>query len=380
VRALTLAELTKDADDALARGDLDGARAGYVSALEQAPRHPELSRLIAEIDALSGGRAEGALAMLTEALPAAEAGVIGATLLTRVGDVAAAREALRAATQDEEYAPLSSLLWAALAAREDDAHARALALDEAVARAPALAPVRWARFEARLAQGEVKGALADAEHLEGAANGSVLRHEVCRKAGQRFLDLGYVRDAGRVFERALRYVPDDAAATAGLGHALLEAGKAERAIVLLERAITLAEERGEKANDALLTVAKILARMDDLPQAIARARRVEAPSPRIFEARALEAEWREKLGDLTGATLAYARLRESIETAEFRDPQATAAAVQWLRAAASFESTVRKDLALAERHLAAALRLAPRDKAVADAYREAAAALASRER
>jgi tetratricopeptide (TPR) repeat protein len=380
VRALELAMLTKQSDDALARGDLEAARSGYVSALEQAPRHPELSRLVAEIDALSGGRAEGALAMLTEALPAAQAGVIGATLLARVGDVVAAREALRAATRDEDYAPLSSLLWASLAAREDDAHAKALALDEAVARAPGLAPVRWARFEARLAQGDVKGALSDAEHLEGGASGSALRHEVCRKAGQRLLELGYVRDAGRVFERALRYVPDDATATAGLGHALLETGKGERAIVLLERAIALAEQRGEKANDALMTVAKLLSRMEDLPQAIARARQVEAPSARVFEARALEAEWREKLGDLTGATLAHARLRESIETAELRDPQAVKAAVEWLRAAAAFEGTVRKDLALAERHLAAALRLAPRDRAVGDAYREAAALLAARER
>jgi hypothetical protein len=56
-RALELGLLVSDADDALAAGDVDAARNGYVTALERAPRHPELSRLVAEIDARVGGRA-----------------------------------------------------------------------------------------------------------------------------------------------------------------------------------------------------------------------------------------------------------------------------------------------------------------------------------
>jgi tetratricopeptide (TPR) repeat protein len=383
VRALELALLTRSADAALARGDLDAARAGYVTALEQAPRHPEISRTVAEIDALHGGRAEGALSVLTEAMPVADAGVIGATLLARVGDLASAREALRAATRDEEYAPLASLLWASLASYEADGAARVLALGEAVARCPGLAEVRWLRFEARVAHGDVAGALADAEHIEGGASGNAARHDVCRRAARRLLDLGYLRDAGRLFERALRYVPDDPAATAGLGHALLETGRAERAVALLERAVALGESRGEAQPGALLTIAKILAKMGDLPQAIARARSVEGPSALSIEARALEGDWREKLGDLAGATLAYARMRETIEMHDLRDLQHLkdgTDAVQWLKNAARFESRVRQDLALAERHLAVALRLTPRDRGVADAYREAAAALAARSR
>jgi tetratricopeptide (TPR) repeat protein len=374
VRGLELAFLTRTADDALARGELEAAREGYVAALERAPRHPEISRLVAEIDALFGGRAEGALSVLKEALPIAEGGAIGATLLARVGDLDGAREALRETTRDEEYAPLSALLWARLASYEEDAGARLRALDEAVARCPALSPVRWARFDARLALGDVRAALADAEHLEGSANGSLARHDVCRKTAQRLLEHGYERDAGRLFERALRYVPDDAAATAGLGHALLRAGRPERAIALLERAIVLAEKRGEQEPDALVAVAKILAKMGDLPQAIARVRDVQAPSLGVAEARALEAEWREKLGDLAGATLAYGRMRESLELGPVKDAKA---AVEWLRAAGRFETGVRKDVALAERHLALAIRLSPRDRAVADAYRDAAAALAA---
>jgi tetratricopeptide (TPR) repeat protein len=380
VRALELALLTRSADTALATGDLDAARAGYVTALEQAPRHPEISRIVAEIDALHGGRAEGALSMLTEAMPVADAGAIGARLLARVGDLASAREALRAATRDEEYAPLASLLWASLASYESDGAARVLSLGEAVARCPGLAEVRWVRFEARLAQGDVPGALADAEHVEGGASGNAARHDVCRRAARRLLDLGYLREAGRLFERALRYVPDDPTATAGLGHALLETGRAERAVALLERAVTLGESRGEPQPEALLTIAKILAKMGDLPQAIARARAVAGPSALAIEARALEGDWREKIGDLAGATLAYARMRETIELHDPQDLKDGTAAVQWLKNAARFESRVRQEPALAERHLAVALRLTPRDRAVADAYREAAAAVAARSR
>jgi hypothetical protein len=47
-----------------------------------------------------------------------------------------------------------------------------------------------------------------------------------------------------------------------------------------------------------------------------------------------------------------------------------------LREAAQFEREVRRDLACAERHLAVALRVAPRDQTLATAYREVAAALA----
>src|SRR5262249_658602 len=69
VRALELGNLASAADDALAKGELDAARALYVALLERAPRHPEICRLVAEIDALSQGRAEGALSFLVEALP-----------------------------------------------------------------------------------------------------------------------------------------------------------------------------------------------------------------------------------------------------------------------------------------------------------------------
>jgi cellulose synthase operon protein C len=375
VRAVELAMLTARADDALSRGELDGAREGYVSALERAPRHPEIARLVAEIDALSGGRAEAALSMLTESMPASQSGAVGAALLARIGDLDGAVSAVAHATRDEEYAPLASLLWCQQAEYEKDAHARLRALDEAVARCPGLPSARRLRFDARLSCGDVQGALADAEHLEASMAGSVARHDVCRALAGRLLELGYQRDAGRLFERALRYVPDDAAATAGLGRALVESGRTKRAVALLERAISLGEAAGTPQADALLDLAKILAKMGDLPQAIARVRQVTAASQRLVEARALEATWREQLGDLSGATVAYGRLRETIELAAPPEPRS---AVDWLRAAARFEWETQKDASLAERHLAVALRLAPHDRALGEAYREIAAIVAAR--
>lgn len=371
LRALDLGALTGAADDALARGELEVARAAYVSVLERAPRHPEVCRLVAEIDTHSQGRAEGALSFLVEALPVTETGVVGATLLGRTGDADAACAALRAETHGEEYAPLAALLWKMQASYEPTALGRLQALDEAVARCPGLSNIRWARFRARLERGDVAGSIADAEHIEASASDNRARHEVCRTAAEQVLSAGYQRDAGRLFERALRYLPDDPSATAGLARALIEAGRSDRALSLLERAIALAEAKGSAQPDALLDLAKLLAKMGDLPQAIARLRQIAAPTPLLGQARALEAELRERLGDLTGATLAYARLRETIELGVADEPKTAA---EWLVAAARFERESRNDVVAAERHLAAALKLLPKDRVIADLYREVAAA------
>src|SRR5215510_13029974 len=99
---------------------------------------------------------------------------------------------------------------------------------------------------------------------------------MARACAERLLAHCFQRDAGRLFERALRYVPDDPVATAGLGRSLVEVGRTERAAALLERAIKSGEARGQPQPDALLDLAKILAKAGDLPQAIARARQVEA--------------------------------------------------------------------------------------------------------
>lgn len=373
-RALELALLAAEADDLLARGELDAAREAYLLTLERAPRHPELTRLVAEIDVVAGGRADAALGMIVESLPATQAGAVGAELLARVGDLSGAREAIAEAARGEPYAPLAAL-WFTRLGELDTGSERLLALDRAVSRAPGLARPREQRFALRLERGDVDGALADAEHLEAMHSGARARHRICLDAARRLLEHGYVRDAGRLFERALRYLPDDALATSGLARAFLESGRKDRALSLFERAIALSERHGRPDADALIELAKILAdEVRDLPQAIARVRQVSAASERAIEARYLEGTWRARLGDLTGASQAYGRMREAVELASSPAQNAK----NWLFEAAVFERDAQSDPVAAERHLTVALRLDPHDARVAQLYREVAAKIAER--
>jgi len=376
VRCLELAQLTREADDALAGGDAERARHHYLQALERAPRHPDLAALIAHIDLTHAERAEAALGMLVDCMPAAEFGWLGAQLLARVGDAQGARHAVLLAATRELYPPVAAGLWQALATLAPSAGERLDALDRAVASAPTLAGVRWARFDARVELGDERGALGDAESLEAAASGTRARHEVLVRAADRLVARGFVRAAGQLFERALRYLPDDAAATFGLARSLLGSGRGERAMALLERSIELSEASGSALADALIELARLLVeRCGDHPQAIARVSQVPASSERQLEALALEGRWRAAIGDLRGASLAFARLREACELSG----RARAGDVaSWLTEAAQFENHSLGDVAAAERHLAAALRLAPRDTRVRRLYRQTAAVLAKR--
>lgn len=376
-RALELARLTGEADDALADSRLDEARAKLLDALEQAPRQPEIVRTLCELDAAVPGRAEAALGLLIEALPAVAGGAVGASLLASSGDRRGALEALERSAREEAFAPLAALMLARAAEIADDSQSLYY-LDRAVAAAPTLSRPRLERFRVRLARGDVKGALADAEHLEAMASGAPARHAACSKAGSALLSAGYVKEAGRAFERALRYVPDDARATAGLGRALSAAGLTNRALALFERAVALSEKRGAPDAEALLELSRILGeKLGDLPQAIARAREVPADVPETEAARHLEATYRRRIGDLVGASLAFARMREAIELGGAR---AASGGVSHLRDAARFELRERDDPTLAERHLALALRLAPGDPEVGAEYRHAAALLDERRR
>jgi cellulose synthase operon protein C len=375
-RCLELSGSCADADDALARGDVDQARELYLMALERAPRHPEIAALIAQIDLKHAQRAEAALGMLVDCMPAAEFGLIGAELLARVGDARGARHAVLVAATGELYPPVAAGLWQHLAELGNSAAERIDALDHAVASAPTLARARWARLEARLELGDEPGALADAESLEAAAAGTRARHEVLVRAADLLVKRGCVRSSGLLFERALRYVPDDAAATFGLARSLLGSSRGERALALLERSIELSEKAGSPLADALIELGRLLVeRCGDHPQAIARVTQVPAASERKFEALALEGRWRAAIGDLRGASLAFARLREACELTGRGNPGDVAL---WLTEAAQFENHSLGDLVAAERHLASALRLAPRDARVRKLYRQTAATLAKK--
>jgi tetratricopeptide (TPR) repeat protein len=392
VRAGETLLLTAEAEEAAYRGDEQVARDFYLLALERAPRHPEISERLAWLDLVAGDRPEAALSTLIDVAPAVDAGLLGAELLAAVGDGDGARGALARAARAEPFAPLAARAWLRAAALAEDLRERLGALDEAVTRAPALADARWARLSARLSAADPRAALADAQHLEAAARGARARHDIARRAARAFLEEGFSAEAHRLFERALRYVPDDAEAVAGLARALAAQGASRRALDLFSRALALAERAAaakgpghEGTSTSAVTVDLARALVDvaaDRPAAIARVRSVPASAPEAAEARLLEARWRAELGDLAGAGLAIGRLRDHAE----RDPLFTGAApapgtaaaaraealAALLIEAAQIDERFRDDLAGAQRDLGLALRLLPRDARLAAAFRRVA--------
>ncbi len=389
-RARESAALTRDADDARVAGDLVRARALDLAALERAPRHPAIAARLAEIDALVGGRAEAALGTLREADtdPRAPRLTTEAELLVEAGDVAGAVAAFARIGDTEAVPALAARAYASAAALTADPHDALPWLDLALARAPGAAGVRWARATRRLAAGRIAEAEGDVEHLEAGAVGARAKHAVWTRAGAAWRSAGLVGESARIFERALRYAPDDASALAGLGAALVEGTggpkvgrsaaaerRAARGTALLARAIELAEARGEDANAMTVDLARALGDvLGDRPAAIARVRGVSNSAREATVARGLEARWRAALGDSAGAALAWARVRD-LATSRFDQGDTSEAeqAAGLLREAAAFERDVRGDLPAAQRHLAAALRLTPRDVDLGRAYRDVCA-------
>ncbi len=376
VRALEFAKVVEEADELLISGHDEEARAAYVHALERLPKHPELCLAVAAVDRHFHERAEAALGLLVESLPATEFGWVGAELLAEVGDREGAVLALTKAAQREPYAPLAALHWARASEWAPTATERMQALDRAVAASPRLSAVRWERLRARVKLSDLVGALADAEHLEAAARGAQAKHEVLVSAGEVLLRGGQCRAAGRLFERALRYAPSDARSAVGLARALLEAGKSDRAFALLERATELAPPDSEWFAQSQLLLAKLLAeRYRDLPQAIARARQVHGSGFLVLEARALEARHRCELGDIAGASVAYSRMSEALEWCSGEERRQ---ALPWLLEAARFAERVLQEDASAERYLSSALRVSPQHAQALREYRRVAMRLADK--
>jgi thioredoxin-like negative regulator of GroEL len=86
-----------------------------------------------------------------------------------------------------------------------------------------------------------------------------------------FLSRGYIAEAGELFERALRYVPDSAEAVAGLARSLKALGQGRRSLDLLARSAALASRKGQAAHGIQIELARGLAEVaDDRPAAIAR--------------------------------------------------------------------------------------------------------------
>jgi tetratricopeptide (TPR) repeat protein len=227
--------------------------------------------------------------------------------------------------------------------------------------------------EKRLALGRLEDALADAEHLEAIARGTVAKHAVWLRAGRMWQIAGVGDHAAALFERALRFAPDQPAALAGLGSALVENGREARGASLLARALSLAEACGEPTSSIALALARALAeRLDDLPTAVAHAAAIAPDAVEGPIARGLEGRWRAALGDATGAGLAFARLRElSAAIAASEDERRRRPIAELLVEASKVEKKHRRDPLAARRYLGEALRLLPHDRELRRLYREA---------
>jgi cellulose synthase operon protein C len=374
VRAHEVATMLRVVDDMLVDGDVVAARDAYLDALERAPRHGEIARRIIDIDARVTGRAEAALAMIAEAREKSGGGfgVTPGELLLETGDAEAALASLER-VGDTEPAPALAARALELAARATrDVESAALWLDRALARAPRSTTARWERVEKRLALGRLEDALADAEHLEALSRGTAAKYGVWLRAGQLWQTTGMSGRAGPLFERALRFAPDEPEALAGLGASLVAEGHGARGTVLIGRALSLAETRGEATSTIALALALALAEtLDDLPTAIAHVASIPADAVEATSARGLEGRWRARLGDIVGAGLAFARLRElAAAVSATKDEKRVRPIAALLIEAAKLEGEQRHDALAARRYLGEALRLVPHDREARRLYRE----------
>ncbi|MFO0550258.1 MAG: hypothetical protein U0271_17825 [Polyangiaceae bacterium] len=378
VRALETVELLADADDALIRGDHEAARAGYLDALERAPRHPEASHRLSAIDAIIGSHAEAALATLVEITNVVDAGLLGSRILEAVGEHAAAHAAAARASADEPFGPLAARGWLRASRLALDREAKLAALDDALTRWPAFDDARWQRLGERLASGDLRGAIADSEHLEAQATTRDARHDVARRAGELFHERGFPEEASRLFERALRFEPKSPAAVVGLARSMRDLGRTNRAVDLFARALALAVRLGQRAHDIELELAAALATYcADLPAAVARAAGIPQDVPEAPRARLLEATWRFALGDRAGASRALGRLRAIAEVAAPNHDRVGLASQ--LVEAARLEERQLEDLKAAERGLALAIRVDPSSQIARRELARVARELAPRE-
>lgn len=374
LRAHEASAITRAVDDALAEGELDRARTLALDALERAPRHPALCRRIAEIDLAHRGRAEATLALYTErdAQPDELTGALEAELHVERTDVDAAVAVLLRTGSAEPVPALAARLFARAAELADDPFDAIDRLDWALARAPTLAAARWLRIGRRLGVGRIDDAHTDLLELEAQAPSAEAKHSVWREGATLWQRAGQNEDAARLFERALAFVPEDPPSIAGLGAALLVTGKTARGVALLERAVELGEKRGTRTHSFVIALARALGTfLDDRPSAIARLRAIADGSREGVLARGLEGRFRAQLGDVAGASLAFARLRDSASLLGITE--GLAEVVELLLEAAQFEETVRGNSRAARELLATALRMAPHDERARSEFRRVGA-------
>jgi tetratricopeptide (TPR) repeat protein len=392
-----VAALLTDADDALFEGDDIAARDLCLSALERAPRHPSIVARIVDIDARAGGRAEAALSLMNESRGALSRGggrfaaplelplgtlngvdLMLGTLLAETGDIDGAVASLARFVAHERSPALSARVAALAASLCSDPFDAARHLDEALAREPRSRGARWLRVAKRLEMERPGDALADVEHLDALAHGKTAKHAVWMRAGGLWRRAGHGGQAGELFERALRYVPDDAVALAGLGVALVEEsrpgdGRDRRGITVLSRALAVAERAHTPSEAIRLDLARFLAeRIHDFPAAIAHVSQIAPAANEAGIARGLEGRWRAQLGDVAGASIAFERLREHTESQAplVRDHERARALMELLVEGAELFEKGLHDLPGALRCLEVAHGILPEDPDLRARYRQ----------
>jgi cellulose synthase operon protein C len=359
--ALERVELSVTADTALVAGDHEAARRAYLGALDLAPRHPEIARALAELDLRVFERPEAALSTLVDAMGVVDAGLLGSEVLEAVGEPEAAYAAAARAAAEETWGALAARAWLRAARLAPVEASRDEAIENALVREPSLETARWMRFEARLVRGDLRGAIADADHLELTAEGHVSRHEVARRAADALRQRGFLDAARARFERSIRWAPRSITALLGLARTLSELGRSARSLDLLARAATLEVGKNDATGEVAIELGKALVQVaQDRSAAVARVAVLPPTAAMATEARLLEAEWRAELGDRVGACRALERLREIAELrAGSLSPEAAAGLATELERAANLCTEQLGDARAAEHCLALSLRISP---------------------
>lgn len=372
LRALQLAVISESGDDALVADQNEAAREAYTQALEAAPRHPDLALRISELDILAGHNASSALATIVETMPALDGGIVAASLLSKVGDTDGSVVALGRACAAESYAPLAARMLGEAALNVREMQHKLSLLDDALALCPSCDALRWRRAQLHLKQGRSEQCIEDLGLLEAGARGSARRFDVCLRGGRMLMEARLAREARGYFDRALRYCPRSAQASAELARAFFATGDGLRGVGLLARAVSLMQNENAPDPAVILELATAIAEHTaDLPAAVYQARRVPFGVAQTIGARALEGRWRNQLGDIAGASHAFAQARQ----AATHLPLATVTDnVAWLVEAARFEFEVRRDPKTAKAHAMMALRASPRDTNILALFREIATA------
>lgn len=323
VRLAGLAMFTRNADDHLARFELDAARTELIDVLERVPGHAEVLLNLAEIDAASPHRSESALAFLEEARPLADRTgsrlpLIAHRALARGLRHDLAVEALEQATLQEADGTLAALCHCAIAARALSPERARAELDRAVGRAPAHPAPRLMRFERSLQDGALGKALVDAQQLESLAAAGRPRALVTAEIGRQLAKSGHTNEALVWLRRALVSSPDDARILIDLASTLESLGQGLRAAELYQAALARAEGaelEGELDLDGVRwSLGRLLAsETGDLPLALGVLRKVGSRARVAVDARALEIELSVELGDVPAVRSAALRLVQAVE-------------------------------------------------------------------